>query len=189
MDKRLQRGKLEPAVGMGNVGPRQPIDARVPREVALGDLGQQAVVAFREVVPNVPDLFVDNMEVVEQPLRSRCDLPLLLDCLGNVPVCSQKDLRVVVDPGEEIPTSGRLLSGALGRGQALGVLLQPLHAEDLGADRLVHLRGGDHDGVGSAHFQLSFRLCLTGIQLPPILLDLQQIDDVQARCVHPWRRS
>jgi hypothetical protein len=180
-NKWLQRAELEPAVGMGNVCPRQPIDARVSLKVALGYLGQQAVVASREMVPNVPDLFVDDMEVVEEPLRGRRDLLLLLHRLGNVPVCGQKGLRIVVDPGEEIPTSGGLLSRALGRGQALGVLLQALHAEDLGADRLVQLRGNKNDGVGGVHFQLSFWLYLTGIHLPPILLDLQRIHDVQAR--------
>jgi len=59
-------------------------------------------------------------------------------------------------------------------------LLQALHAEDLGADRFVALRRSDHDGVSGVHFQLSFRPCLTGIHLPLILLDLQQIDDVRA---------
>ena len=173
-DKWLQRPQLETAVGVGNVGPGQPVDARVSREVALRDLGQQAVVAFREVIANIPDLFVDDMEVIEQPLRGRCDLPLLPHRLGNVPVCGQKDPRVVVDPCEEIPSSRGLLGSALRRGQALSVLFQALHAEDLGADRLVHLRRRRYESVFGVHFQLSFRLCLTGIYLPPILLDSQQ---------------
>jgi hypothetical protein len=58
------------------------------------------------------------------------------------------------------------------------VLLEALHAEDLGADWFVHLRGSRHDGVGGAHFQLSIRLYLTGIYLPLILLDSLQIDSV-----------
>ncbi len=62
-------------------------------------------------------------------------------------------------------------SCVLGRGQALSVLLQALHPEDLGANRLVHLRRRDHDGVGGIHFQRSFRLYLTGIHLRLILLD------------------
>ena len=177
-NKLLQRPQLEPAVGMGNVGPGQPVDARVSHEVALRDLGQQTVVALREMVPDVPDLLVNDMEVIEEPLRGRCDLPPLLHRLGNVPVCGQKDPCVLVDPGEEIFSFGGLFSRALGRGQALGVLLQALHAEDLGADWFVHLRGSRHDGVGGSHLQLSIRLCLEGVHFPLILLELQQIGPV-----------
>jgi hypothetical protein len=156
-DKWLKRAELEPAVGMGNVGPSQPIDARVPSEVALRDLGQQTVVASREVVPNVPDLFVHGMEVVEEPLRGGCDLPVLLHRFGNVPVCGQKYPCVLVDPGEEIPSSGELLGSALGRGQALGMLLQTLDTEDLGADRFFPQGWSDDDSVRGVDFELPFR--------------------------------
>jgi hypothetical protein len=36
----------------------------------------------------------------------------------------------------------------MGRGQAFGVLLQALDAEDLGADRLLRRRGTAEDGRG-----------------------------------------
>ncbi len=171
-DELLQRLQLEPAVAVRDVGPGQPVDPRVSREVALGDLGQQAVIALREVVANVPDLFVDDVEVVEQPLRGRRDRLSLPHRLGDVPVSSQENPRVVIDPGEEIQSFRGLLSRALGRGQALGVLLQPLHTEDLGTDRLLHVRRR-HADVGGAHSQLSFRLCLTDRYLPQILLESQ----------------
>src|SRR5438093_13593025 len=53
-DESLKRLQLEAAVGMGHVGPGQPIDARISREVARGDLRQPSVVAPRKVVPDPP---------------------------------------------------------------------------------------------------------------------------------------
>ena len=171
-DELSQGLQLKPAVGVGDVGPGQPVDAGVSHKVTLRDLGQQTVIALREVVPDVPDLFVDDVEVVEEPLRGRRDFLLLPHRLGNVPVGGEKDPCVVVDPGEEIHSLRRFLRRPLGRSQALGVLLQALHAEDLGSDRLVHMRRR-HDGVSGAHAQLSFRLCLTGMYLPRSLLEFQ----------------
>jgi hypothetical protein len=40
------------------------------------------------------------------------------------------------------------------------------------------LRRSNFDGVGSMHFDPSFRLYLKGIHFPLILLDLQQIDSL-----------
>ena len=148
-DESLQRLQLEAAVGMGDVGPGQPIDARVSREVARGDLRQQAVVAPREVVPDPPELFVHDVEVVEDPLRGGRDLVLRQDGRGDVPVPGQKHVCIVANPGEEIPSFGELPGGAMGRGQALGVLLQALDAEELGTDRFF--RGG------GLHFELPSR--------------------------------
>jgi hypothetical protein len=77
------------------------------------------------------------VKVVEKPLRGGRDLALRQDSLGDVPVPGQEDTRVVANPGEEIPSSGGLFSAAMSRGQAPGVLLQALDAEQLGADRLI----------------------------------------------------
>ncbi len=99
-DESLQRLQLEPTVGMGHVGPGQPIDARVSREVAPGDLRQQAVVAPRKVVPDPPDLFLHDVEVVEEPLRCGRDLALRPDRLGDAPVRGQQHMGVLVDPRE-----------------------------------------------------------------------------------------
>ncbi len=131
---------LEPAVGMGDVGPCQPVDTGIPREMARLDLRKQAVVAAWEVVPDATQLFVHDVEVVEDPLGGGCDLLLRHDRCGDVPVAGQKQVRVLADPGEEIPPFPALPGGAMGRGQALGMLLEALDAEDLGADRFFHRR-------------------------------------------------
>ena len=149
----LQRLQFEPAVGMGHVGPGQPVDSRVSREVALGDFRQPAVVAPREVVPDPPDLFLHNVEVVEEPLRGGGDLAFLPHRLGNVAVSGQKHLGVVPDPREKVPSLEAFGSGALCHRQALSVLLQALDAEDLGADRFFPEVRSDNDGFGGVHFR------------------------------------
>jgi hypothetical protein len=45
----------------------------------------------------------------------------------------------------------------MGRGQALGVLLQALDAEELGADRFFPRRRTADDGVGGLHVELPSR--------------------------------
>jgi hypothetical protein len=120
--------------------------------VARGDFRQQAVVAFREVILDPPELFVHDVEVVEEPLLGRCDLALRPGCLDDVPVGGHQRLAVLTDPGEEIAPFARLVGGALSGGQTLGVLLQPFDAEDLGADRFFHLERHCDDVGGGLHF-------------------------------------
>jgi hypothetical protein len=148
----LERLHVEPTVGMGHIGPRQPIDARVSSEVvALGDLRQEPVKAAREVVPDLPDLPVHDVKVVEEPLLGLRNLTLLSNRLDDVPVPCEEHLPVFADTGEESPSFGAFMCGGLGRGQALGVLLEPLDAEHLGADRLFHARQRRDHGIDGLH--------------------------------------
>jgi hypothetical protein len=97
------------------------------------------------------------VEVVEKPFRCGRDLALVADRLGDVSVPGQKRLGVLADPGEKIPPFAGLVGCALCRGQALGVLLQALDAEELGANRLFPLGRSDNDGVGGVHFEFDVR--------------------------------
>ena len=74
-----QRLGIEAAVGVGDIGPRQTQDAWVARQMALGDLGELAVVVRRQVVADLANLFIDDREVVDEPLGRRRDRTLLLD--------------------------------------------------------------------------------------------------------------
>lgn len=82
-------------------------------------------------------------------------------------------MSVLTEPGEEISPFGGLFDGALGRGQALGVLLQAFDAEDFGTDRLFHLRKSGDDSVGGVHFELPFR-------------DFARAPRVQLTCTELW---
>jgi len=98
------------------------------------------------VVPDPPELLVHDVEVVEDPLRGGGDLLLRQDRPGDVPVRGQQDLGVLANPREEVPASAALVDDAMRRGQALGVLLQALDAEELRPDRFLQRGGGVDDG-------------------------------------------
>jgi hypothetical protein len=131
---------IEPAVGVGHISPGGAVDAGESCEVARRDLWQPAVVAAREVISNLPELLVDDVEVVEEPLLGERDLALRPDSLNDAVVCGQKDAPVVADSGKKISPSGKLLRDAISRRQALGVLLQALDAKELGANGFFHAR-------------------------------------------------
>ena len=121
-DECLQRLQVKSTVGMRNISPGQPVDARVPCEVvALGDLRQELVKTPREVVPDLPDLPVYDVKVVEEPLLGLRDLTLLSNRLDDVPVPSEKHVSVLLDAGEEPASFCAFIADGLGRGQALGV--------------------------------------------------------------------
>ena len=128
--------RLKAAVGMGDVGPGETQDPRVAREVALGQLGELAVVVRGQVVADLSELLVDDVEVVDQPLGSRRDRTFFLDGPGQNAVRLQQDAAVIGDSGpDRMSPPGRVGHGLSGR-KSLSVLLQPLHAEELREDRL-----------------------------------------------------
>ena len=71
---------------MRDKGPGDAEDARIAGERPAGELRQLAVVARRQIVADLADLLVDDVEVVDQPLRGRGDRPFLGDRPGEDPV-------------------------------------------------------------------------------------------------------
>ena len=109
------------------------------------------------MVRDLAKLFVRDVEVVDEPLLGGRDLTFLPDRMEDVSVGGQKYASVLPNPGEKGPSFVGLPGGAMRRGQALGVLLQALNAEELSTDRLFHLRRSGDDGIAGVHFDLSFR--------------------------------
>jgi hypothetical protein len=66
-------------------------------------------------------------------------------------ICVEKYAPVVADARKKIPSSGGLLRDAIGRRQALGVLLQALGAKELGANRLLHVGRSSDRALCDAH--------------------------------------
>ena len=66
-----QLGAIEAAVAVADQLHRQRVDAGVARLLARGQLGQLPVVAAGQVLPDVPHLGGDQVEVVEEPLGGR----------------------------------------------------------------------------------------------------------------------
>ena len=131
--------RFEAAVRVRDVGPGKTQDPRVAREMALGQLGELAVVVRGQVVADLAELLVDDVEVVDEPFGGRRDRPFVLDRAGQDAVRLQQDAAVLGDAGPDgVSPTGRV-GDRLGGGEGLRVLLQPLHAEELGEDRLFEL--------------------------------------------------
>ena len=132
-----QRLRFEPAVGMGNIGPGDAEHPREPGERALGQLGQLAVEAGRQILADLADLLLDHVVVVEHPLGGGGDAAAFVHGPGDGPVGRQHDLFVVAQAGAQRTAEFRPARDALRGRERLGVLLQALGAEDLLAQDLL----------------------------------------------------
>ena len=128
--------RVEAAVRVRDVGPGQAKDARVAREGAIGELGELPVVGVGKVVPDLAELLLDDVEVVDEPFRRRRDRPLFPDRDREGSVRLEQEAPVVREPGKDRPAPAGLVRDGLGRGQRFGVLLQALGAEQLRDNRL-----------------------------------------------------
>jgi hypothetical protein len=145
-----ERLGLEAAVGVSDERPGEADHARVSLEEALGELRQLAIEATRQILANFADLLVDDVEVVDQPFRRRHDRPLFAYCLRERSIRREQDATVVGEPRQQGSPAARIVRHALGGGETLRMLLQPLAAEQLGADRLVGVRQGGVSGTQRA---------------------------------------
>ena len=106
----------------------------------LGQLRQLPVEAGRQVIADLADLLVDDVEVVDQPFRRRRNDSLLANRFREGAIRLEQSACVVPDARRERTPVARVVGDALRGRQALGVLLEPLDAEQLGPDGLVGLR-------------------------------------------------
>ena len=120
---------FEAAVRVRDVCPGNAHHPRVTREMTLGQLGELAVVVRRQVVANLPQLLVNDVEVVEEPLGRRGDRLLVLDRPGQDAVCLKQDAAVLGDARSDRVSPPGGVGHRLGGGEGLRVLLEPLHAE------------------------------------------------------------
>ena len=132
---------IEPAVGVGDVRPRQPEHPRVAVEMAAGQLRELAVVVAREVVADLAELLVDDREVVDEPLGGRRDRAFVLDRLRQHPIRLDQHATVVGDAGRiAMPRSVRAVARVWAAASVRGVLFQAFDAEQFGDDRLLDVR-------------------------------------------------
>src|SRR5216117_600913 len=117
--------------------PSDSIDARIAGKRSLDQLGQLPIEPRRQVVPDLAQLLVHDVKVVDEPFRRRGDRALLTDGVGDHAIRLAEHATVVFDTLQQSPPPARLPQGALGGRQALGVLLEALDAEELGADRVL----------------------------------------------------
>ena len=131
-----ERLRVEAAVGVRDERPGQAEDARIALEGPFRELGQLAIEAAREIVADLADLLLDDVEVVDQPLGGRRDGAFLADRRADGAIRGEQHPAVVAQPLRQRPTGAGPRRHALGSREALGMLLEALDAEELGADRL-----------------------------------------------------
>src|SRR6185312_11181974 len=75
----MQHFGVETAVGVGDERPRQPEHARISFEWPFDQLWQLAIEAWWKVDPDLPNLFLDHVKIVEQPIGGWSDGAVLTD--------------------------------------------------------------------------------------------------------------
>ena len=111
--------------------------------MALGELGKLAVIVRRQVVTDLPQLFVDDVEVVDEPLGCRRDRTFFPDGTRERAIRGEQDLAILGDASSEGRSTARIGGDHLCRGERGRVLLEPLDAEELGDDRFFEAIRGD----------------------------------------------
>ena len=136
MTKRRNTSGIEPAIGVRDIGPRDAEDARETFEVAGCEFREFAVKAGRKVVANFAELFFYNIKIIDQPFGGGDDGLLVLNRARDGAVIFQQDAAVFHDARNERAAFFASADDGLRGRQAFRVLLQPLDAEKLGANRL-----------------------------------------------------
>ena len=126
---------------MGDEGPGHAEHARISRERALSELRQLAVIARRQVGADFADLPLHEMVVVDQPFGGRGDRALLANRLGDCAIGVEQHRFVVDESTRQRIALGRLRRDGLRGREAPRVFLQPLHAEELCANRVSIVPG------------------------------------------------
>ncbi len=128
--------RIESTVGVRDVCPRETEDPRISLEGAVDELWQLAVVVRGQVVADLAELLLDDVEVVDEPLRGRRDRSLVLDRLGQLAVGLQEQAPVLGHPPGDRTSRSRTTGDGLGGGEGFAVLLEALDAEQFRDDRL-----------------------------------------------------
>src|SRR5207245_7892488 len=114
-------------------------------------------IAGRQIVTNFADLLFDEVVIVEQPLGGRRRVPLAGRASDGA-VCFEENRLVVLQPHREGSAGHRPRGRLLGRGKALGMLLQTFDAEKFLVDGIFSLPrvGGwtSSDGATDRRYQV-----------------------------------
>ncbi len=139
-DQAGQFQNVEGAIGMGDQGPGDTEDARVSGQRAVRELRQQAIEARRQIVLDLADLLVHDVEIVEQPFCRRRDRLARARRADDRAVGVDQDFGIGIKP-RRVPSAGSAVRNDALRGrEAFGMLLQPLDAEQLGANGFLERR-------------------------------------------------
>ena len=132
-----QHLRLEAAVGVRDERPRDPENTRVTLKWPFRKFGQPTVKAARKIVADLANLFLRDIEVVDQPLGRLGDGAFLADGLDGGAVRFEQYPAVVPQPFCQMAAAAWSGRDVLSFRQTLGILLEALDAEQFCANRFV----------------------------------------------------
>ena len=145
-------GGIEAAVAVADDRGGHRGDARGAGRLARSELGQLEVELLGQVPLDLADLRLDQVEVVEQPLRGRGDERPLVHVLREPTVRVAQDGGVVFEAGEEHPRApARLARQRVAGREVLRLFLEPLDVQQLAAQRTGRGRLGPLQAPEKAH--------------------------------------
>ena len=120
---------IEATVRVRDERPRNAEHARIPGERTDAELGQLPVVARRQVVTHLANLFVDEIVIVEQPFGRRRDRLVHRRGCGGRFIRVHQTARVVLEPRGQRRPGASTGQDVLRARQAPRMLHQTLLAE------------------------------------------------------------
>jgi hypothetical protein len=120
------------------VGDGRPSDAehtRIAVQWSVRQFWQPAIETGRKIVVDLANLFVDDMEIVQEPFCRRRDWLMRRTCPDNGVIGLGEDFGVVVEPFGERAAPPQVGCDMLRRRQTLRMLLKTLDAEKFSTDR------------------------------------------------------
>ena len=104
------------------MGPDEPENSRMPSQWPFGELWQLPVKSRRKVCPGLPDLFFDEMVIVDQPFCGRRNRLAFGDSGAEFAVGHQQGRGIIIEPVDDGINPGRVISDDLRFSQAARVL-------------------------------------------------------------------
>jgi hypothetical protein len=144
-----KRARVDAAVAVRYRLERDVVHARHAAGRPLREVGKAAAVFLGQVPPGRADLFLDQVEVVEQPFARRRDAQPRPDGRRQHVERADQHAFVLVEPVEQSRARPRRAQG-VNAGEGPAVLLHLVGAEQLGAQRRLVIRL-DGAGARAAH--------------------------------------
>ena len=137
--------EIEVPLGVGDQLDGQLVDAGIARERSLGELGQLGVVAARQVLADLDDVFLDHVEIVQEPVAGGADVHAPIGGVGERRAGFLQQPFGVVEAAEQRAgddlraemggAAGRRLGDALAQRERPRVRREAFGAEQLAAER------------------------------------------------------
>jgi hypothetical protein len=122
---------------MRNESPRKSEHAGIAFKWSFREFWQLAIETAREIVPDLANLFLRDMKVVDQPFRRWRDRAFLTDRGRYRPIRFEQHSAIVAQPLRQPSISPGLRRDTLSCREALGMLFEALDAEQLGPNWLL----------------------------------------------------